>query len=242
MFALSPATGQAVLNRENDVATLDLQPVNDLTVRGQVLVRLRDHIVSGRLSPGQRLTEQDLAASLGVSRGPLREAIRELVEIGLVVSQPYKGLFVRSITRKDLEELYSLRTVLEQFAFRTCWERRTDAALADLSARNDALTRTIDASQDGLLAIDQELHLHNWCYELSGHALLQKSWERMRPNLKFYFSLHQHAHNRMGPLREAHDVYVRLASGDDLAAMLDHLHEHMRQGLEKTVAALPDET
>lgn len=219
----------------------DLQPVNDMTLREQILTSLRDYIVSGELEPGCRLTEQALSDSLRVSRGPLREAIRDLVEIGLIVSSPYKGIFVRSITRKDLEELYSLRTALEQFAFQQCWASRTDAALLDLQARNVALIQTVDEGTNADLAIDQELILHSWCYELNDHSMLLKTWERMKPNLKFYFSLHQQAHSRKGPFRQSHDVYVDLASGDDLQRMLDHLQDHMRQGLEITMDLLPKE-
>lgn len=219
---------------------LELEPVDDSTIRGQVLTRLRQHIVSGRLAPGQRLTEQELASSLRVSRGPLREAIRELVEVGLIVAVPYKGMFVRSVTAKDLEELYSLRTVLERFAFEQCWSKREPDALDDLHARNAALVRIVDEGQEPGLAIDQELVLHDWCYELSQHVLLRRAWDRLKPNLKFYFSLHQRAHDRRGPLRESHDRYVKLACGDDLSAMLAHLTEHMRQGLDVTMQLLND--
>ncbi|MCP5366441.1 MAG: GntR family transcriptional regulator [Hyphomicrobiales bacterium] len=212
-----------------------LTPLDDRTRRGQIVHRLRDLILSGRLSPGDRLTETDLASRLGVSRAPLREAIRDLVESGLVVSEPYKGLFVRSVTRRDLEELYSLRTTLEQFAFRLAWDRRTEAARDDLRRRNAALVATVTAGNEPILAIEQEMHLHGWCYELADHSLLMKSWQKIRPNLQFYFTLHQKAHRRHGPLREAHEVYVELACGTDLAAMLAHLEDHMRQGLETTL-------
>ncbi len=217
------------------MTTLDLTPVADQTIRKQILTRLMPLIVSGKLEPGQRLREQDLAKHLGVSRAPLREAIRDLVDVGLLVSVPYKGVHVRHIGRKDLEELYSLRVALEQLAFRECWAKRSPAALADLKARNETLSQTIKAGSDGTRAIEQELHLHSWCYELSGHSLLLQAWERMKPNLHLYFSLHQHAHGRRGPLRQAHDLYLRHACGDDLDAMLAHLEDHMRQGLETTL-------
>lgn len=138
-----------------------LKPVDGHTRRGQIVRQLRDFIVSGQLSPGDRLTEADLASRLGVSRAPLREAIRELVDGGLVVSEPYKGLFVRSVTRRDLEELYSLRTALEQFAFRQAWEKRTEAAREDLANRNAELAKVVTVGQDPGLAIELELHLHN---------------------------------------------------------------------------------
>ena len=115
-------------------ATSSIKPLDDQTRRGQIVKALRDLVLGGELMPGTRLTETDLAGRLGVSRAPLREAIRELVNIGLLVSVPYKGLFVRTITRRDLEELYSLRTALEQFAFAQTWDKRSPAACADLKA------------------------------------------------------------------------------------------------------------
>lgn len=211
-----------------------VRPLTDSTLRGRAADQLKRLIVSGELAAGARLTEIDLAAALGISRGPLREAIRELVDIGLVVSKPYKGLFVRDITLEDLNEIYSLRTALEQFAFRQCWDKRDAAAMADLRERNSRLTNTIVEGGDPYAAILRELELHSWCYELSQHRLLQQSWDRLKPNLQFYFALHQQAHGRTGPLREAHDTYIDLACGDDLDAMLRHLDDHMRQGLAKT--------
>lgn len=217
-------------------AIASLRPVSDSTLRGQTVDQLKELIVSGKLEAGSRLTESDLANALGISRGPLREAVRELVDIGLLVSQPYKGLFVRSVTKKDLEEVYSLRTTLEQFAFRQCWPNRSDDAVADLRQRNATLTNVIDGDADPYGAIERELELHSWCYELSGHALLLKSWQRLLPNLQFYFAMHQQAHGRSGPRRKAHDTYIELACGADLGAMLAHLEEHMRQGLAKTMS------
>jgi DNA-binding GntR family transcriptional regulator len=212
-----------------------LQPISDSTLRGRCVDQLRDLIVTGDLVPGSRLTETELASALGVSRGPLREAIRELVDIGLVVSAPYKGLFVRKMTRNDLEEIYSLRTALERFAFQICWPQRNEKALLDLHKRRDVLQAAADDPSDRNNAITKELELHSWCYELSGHKLLQQSWRRLRPNLQFYFAVHHKAHARTGPFPLSHDTYVRLASGNNLDAMLEHLDEHMRQGLETTV-------
>lgn len=216
-----------------------LKPIVDETRRGQIVRHLRQLIVNGNVQPGERLTETGLADQLGVSRAPLREAIRDLVDNGLVESLPYKGLFVRSVTRQDLEELYSLRTALEQFAFEQCWQKRSPIACADLEQRHADLLAVIDRNEDAERAIELELRLHDWCYELSGHALLQKNWEQMKPNLQFYFTLHHKAHNRASPLRQGHEIYVDCALGDSLEAMRDHLDMHMRQGLEATKMHLP---
>jgi len=211
-----------------------IMPLEDQTRRGQIVRNLRDLVISAQLPPGTRLTETELATQLQVSRAPLREAIRELVDIGLLQSIPYKGLFVRTVTQKDLEELYSLRTTLEKFAFELCWDKRTPAKRKELENRHSALITAIEAD-DPLHAIEQELKLHSWCYELSDHHLLQAEWGRLLPNLQFYFTLHQKAHSRSGPSIKSHNTYVSLACGDDLEALLSHLDEHMQQGLQKTL-------
>ena len=82
-------------------------------------------------------------------------------------------------------------------------------------------------------AIVNELELHSWVYQLSEHSLLIESWKRIRPNLQFYFALHQRAHERLGPARDSHDNYVDLACGDDLQAMTEYLNVHMQRGLSK---------
>jgi len=218
-----------------------LERLGDDTRRDHIVRRMREKIVSGLVPAGQRLTETQLSLQLGVSRAPLREAIRELVSAGLLVSIPYKGLFVRNFTRRDLEELYSMRASLEKMAFRLCWTRRTAEALADLDRRHHALVAATVSGDDPARTIELELALHSWCYELADHLLLAEAWQRLRPNLQFYFMLHRKAHNRQGPRANAHEVYVARATGDDLAAMFDHLEVHMRQGLERTLLLLgPD--
>ncbi|KIC12162.1 hypothetical protein RA19_02630 [Leisingera sp. ANG-M1] len=219
----------------------NLKPIETRTLREQTVDELKTLIISGQLGKGERLTETGLAKALGISRGPLREAIRDLVEMGLLVSKPYTGIFVRGVTKRDIEELYSLRLALEKFAFQECWGKRTKANLEDLRARNLSLTSVIDDGCSPQEAIERELVLHSWCYEVSDHSLLQKSWSQLRPNLSFYFTIHQQAHARSGPQRDAHDNYVSLACGGDLDAMLEHLTHHMRQGMKQALTALPEE-
>lgn len=207
------------------------------TLKNRTLDQLQELIVVGDLEPGAKLSETKLSTRLGVSRATLREAMIRLTEVGLLVSLPRRGTYIRKLDRIDLEEIYSLRTGLEKMAFQMCWEHRDLMNLADLEMRNESLRSRLTA-HDPYGAIVAELNLHSWCYELSGHSLLLQNWERLKPNLQFYFALHQKAHDREGPAREAHDTYIRLAKGNSLDAMLDHLDTHMRQGLESTLSSL----
>lgn len=208
------------------------QPKRGGTLRQQLVETLRSAVMSGQIRPGSRLVELQLAEQLGVSRGPLREAVRQLVEEGLVDQVPYKGTVVKSLSMKDVEEVYSFRTILESFAFERVWEHRAPEFTSALDARHDALLEAIEA-KDRPLAIAREMDLHGTVYEYSGHRILLDSWRMLRGHLHLYFNLHQAAHDRAGPLRDAHVTYVELAKGDDLAAMRSEIEEHMQRGLQR---------
>lgn len=94
-------------------------------VREQVGARLREAIVTGRFSPGERLIERELCALLGVSRTSLREALRQLEGDGLVTTIPHKGVVVTAITCAEAEEIYEVRAVVEGLAGRLCAEHLT---------------------------------------------------------------------------------------------------------------------
>lgn len=98
--------------------------------------RLMDEIRSGRLAPGARLRESDLAARLGISRTPVREAIRRLEAEGLVVHEARSGASVRKLDHAEVMELYEMRSVLEGTAARMAARGASDVELAELKALN----------------------------------------------------------------------------------------------------------
>lgn len=215
-----------------------IEAVKDNTLRSQIVQQLRALVIGGELAPGERLTETYLAQHLGVSRAPLREAVRELVDSGILVSQPYRGLFVRPVSAADLQELYSMRINLEQFAFRLGWSRRSDQALADLRQRYRDLV-AIQKGGEQPAVIAAEIKFHSWIYELTDHRLLQSYWARLSPLLQLYLSLHHKMHGAHGRFAKMTKRYLALATGDDLPAMEAHIEEHMHQGLMQVIEAVP---
>lgn len=205
------------------------------TLWEQTAQRLQTLIADGTIAPGTRLTENALAQQLGVSRAPLREAIRHLMNIGLLISEPYKGVRVLELTPDGLYQLYEYRTGIEQMAFRSLWPKRTTENLANLDDRHAKLLAAID-DNDSSQAIDRELDLHQWCYEISDNSLLMDAWARVKPHLRCYFVLHQRAHNRPGPARQSHDSYLEHAKGESLSAMLTFIERHMKQGFDQVIA------
>jgi DNA-binding GntR family transcriptional regulator len=210
------------------------------TFRDQIAERLRHAIIDGRIPPGGAVTEQQLAAEFGVSRGPLREAMSQLAEEGLLITVPYTGTRVVSLSGDDISEIYSLRTALETLAFRQIWQHRTPQFAQTLKARHRALLLALPEG-DGFASSLVEVQFHSTVYEFCGHALLLETWRRISARLHLYLAVHQKAHGRSGPLGDAHQRYVELALGDDLDLMLAEIEHHMRRGVMQLQAYVDTE-
>src|SRR3954471_9205291 len=119
-----------------DTNFLDRVPKS--TLRAHIAERLRTAILAGDIAPGAPLTETALSTRFEVSRGPLREAMRQLIEEGLLVTVPYTGTHVAALSVEDVREIYSLRTALEVFSFEQVWHRRGVLRRAPPSERRAA--------------------------------------------------------------------------------------------------------
>src|SRR5690606_27892766 len=122
-------------NKDEEIGGLPYQHIPALEVdilNDRVYEVLRNAIMSGALAQGERLVETQLSEKLGVSRGPLREAIRRLEHDGLVTSIPRRGVTVTVLSRNDVEEIYGLRTALECGAIRIACTKATASDLQEL--------------------------------------------------------------------------------------------------------------
>ena len=100
----------------------------------QVADQIREAIKSGKLKPGDRLIETELANGMQISRSAIREAMRYLEKEGLVTTTPFKGAHITKFTEKDLEDLYNLRTALEELAIRTLIKNLNNEKINKLEA------------------------------------------------------------------------------------------------------------
>ncbi|MCM2292337.1 GntR family transcriptional regulator [Allorhizobium sp. BGMRC 0089] len=203
------------------------------TFRAHIVDGLRSAILKGEIVPGAPVTEVSLAEQFGVSRGPLREAMRQLIDEGLLVTVPYTGTRVVELSVEDIREIYSMRVTLEIFAFELVWDRRDDDFRHALLSRQAQLTRCIDSGDD-IASIDAELQLHGFVYEASGHKILQKMWDSIRGRLQLYWAAHHRAHGIRGPRRDGHDSYVEAALGQSLDVMRAEIRAHMARGGRQT--------
>lgn len=205
-------------------------PVPSRTRRDQVAEALRKSILEGRMPGGTQLVEGPLATQFGVSRGLLREAMRELIEAGLVVNRPYAGTFVTELTVEQLRDVYEVRHVLEAQAYTRLWPRRDEAFRRELKERFDAM---LAALRKGDLAeeIRAEFRFHGLAYERCGNHVMPALWEQMSQKLQLGFAICQVARVPKLDFKENHRRFLDLALGDDLPAMLAELDQHLRRGM-----------
>jgi DNA-binding GntR family transcriptional regulator len=169
---------------------MSLGQIENLSLREQVAAKLRNAILNGALIPGQELVEAEIASQLGVSRAPIREAFQILSAEGLTESVPYHGTKVRILTQTDVEELYSLRSVLEEFAVQRVIDRDDPEALSTLRDLYDAMS---DAAENGNLeqASTLDRAFHDGLIEASGHQMLSSTWNTVSLRVQQVMALRQ---------------------------------------------------
>jgi DNA-binding GntR family transcriptional regulator len=159
--------------------------VENLTLWQRVYDYLRTEILEGRLQPGTELIEVALAGQLGVSRGPLREAIGRLAAEGLVTVSPRRGAVVRSLSREEFLELYQVREALERMAVQLAVPRLTDEQFQALAELNEAMDA--HAARNEVDAFfDTNLAFHARLFEAAGNARLQDLYRQLLGQLGSY--------------------------------------------------------
>jgi len=189
--------------------------------------RLRDDILSGELAPGDRIVEEQLTRRFGISRAPLREALRLLGQQGLVEHLPRRGVRVATLSEPEVDELFELRDMLERHAITVAF-RRLDLDVAELDVALDMLAAAVDAG-DGLAAATAHRRFHLGLVGLAGHRHLRSAYEPVLAKLQLYMAtnLQREAGERspVEGLRRHRRLRDALASGDlDLA--LRELGDH----------------
>jgi len=153
-----------------------------------VIQRITEAIVTGHLVSGEKLVETKLAENLGVSRGPVREALRRLEEIGLVEKFPYRGAFVSALTRQDVEELHNVREPLEGLGARLLAEQQDAEAIARLKSILTQMGEA-DIASDRSRMIDLDTAFHDNLIRLTEHKLLCEVWQIVRLRLHRFLYL-----------------------------------------------------
>lgn len=213
-----------------------------LPLRDVVFQTLRQTILRGELKPGERLMEVHLAERLGVSRTPIREAIRKLELEGLVVMIPRRGAVVASITEKDLKDVLEVRRTLEILAGEVACERITPELLKELEIAGEEFGR-LKGTEDVNLLAAADVRFHEIIYTATGNARLIHILNNLREQMyRYRLEYLKDTGSRQRLLREHQEIFAGIRNGDKKAVSaaicqhIDNQEEAILSGLrEKTV-------
>ena len=156
-----------------------------LPLRDVVFNTLRQAILKGELEPGERLMEIQLAERLGVSRTPIREAIRKLELEGLVLMIPRKGAEVAKISEKSLRDVLELRRSLEELAIELACQRMTEEEIDELEDAQRAFRKAVD-SKDVMLMAETDEKYHEIIYQGTKNSRLVQILNNLREQMYRY--------------------------------------------------------
>lgn len=204
------------------------------TLSDYVADQLRQGIITGALKPRQRLVEEELAASMQTSRGPVRDALRLLEAEGLVVRQSHRGAFVAELTYEDVLEIYSIRELLESLAIRFAIQKASTEQIDELDQSVRTMSEMANQSYNQFQATDVDMEFHRTLCKISGHKRLLAAWESLSAQIRLVVLTHRF-HNP-ADLKERsvawHEAIVDAIRQRDEAKALAELHKHMSGSTE----------
>lgn len=210
------------------------------SMRERIADTLRNAILNGELLPGQRITETEVAAQLGTSRAPVREAIRELVNEGFLESHAYRETRVSSVTLEELRDvLVPIRIVTETFALRRLMAAPDEVALGELDAVVRAMQEAL-ADHDRARVIDEDLAFHRVLVNAAPYSHPARIWASITPVIYRAFVVGT-TDTTMEETVEGHVHLMQEIRSGDVEAAVAYLTEHIREmELRFTADAAPE--
>jgi DNA-binding GntR family transcriptional regulator len=204
---------------------------------GRAYESIRDAILENRIKPGSHLSENQLARSLGMSRTPIREALKVLQGEGLVEIVENAGIFVRQITLKEVFDLFEVRAVLECAALPSALEKITDeeidAIRARWAAQEEKARSGAEIDLNGLMAMDLDLHF--FVVDRCGNEFLKTVLAGIRMRIKRYQLMSARALDNAHSVIEQHLEILDYMKRRDVEALARVLKRHIRQAAENVI-------
>ena len=218
----------------------DLRPIADEALGRRrstteiVASVLREAIVTGVLHAGEELNQVEVARQFGISRVPVREAIRLLEAQGLVISQPHKRTVVSALTPSTLGEIFEVRMYLETTALGAAIPRMTPDILTEL----DELVSQLDQDVDHLTWMRLNDQFHDALYRLSGKEFTNSLIRQLRQQVERYFWAGGHGVRRNRPANAEHHRILDACRAGDVTRAQDELRRHLGATLTGLSGAL----
>lgn len=192
----------------------------------QLIEILRTAIISGRFEPGDRLIESALSAEFGTSRGPVREALRQLENEGLVMSFPYRGAVVLGVSDEEVQEvLIPIRLTLERYSWAQALEKLTEDDFAELG-KQIWLMEHAGKANDLIKLVEADLAFHEIVISASGQQHTVQIWRTIWPRIRAYFYRYERFRSFEETVEEHRELLEALQTRDP-AIVLVQLERHI---------------
>jgi DNA-binding GntR family transcriptional regulator len=211
-----------------------LQPLNVLNLRDHITQRIRDAILDGTYKPGERLVETAIASQLGVSRAPVREALSALEREGIVINAPRRGYFVIEFMDKDIDEIYSLRLLLEIGASQRAISRFTEEDIAEMQSVIDRLDEAAHQKSDPGTIVSLDLSFHELICRIADHGRLYSVWKSMLLQTQILIGVTSRTHYQYPEQpKKLHQAILDAIRDKDLkraeSSLVDHILDAQRR-------------
>lgn len=205
-------------------------PFARATLREQIKDVILQRIVEGSMEPGGRIVETRIAQELGVSQGPVREALRDLELLGCVVHEPGRGCSVRAFSLEELLEAFPVRAALEALAARLAAERITKSELAELDQLLDRM-RSAASRGDAHEQSQANASFHATVVRAARNPTLERQWQTLEPYSRTYLTVSRSGIDLVH-LSERHLPILAALKRHDPAAAAEAMHEHLMGAAE----------
>ncbi len=204
-----------------------------IPLRDIVFKTLRERIITGELKPGDRLMEVKLANEMGVSRTPVREAIRKLTLEGLVILNDRRGAVVAGINEKDLMEILEIRKALEQLSVKLACDNGTAADAAELRRINQEIKDAVDAEEVKEIT-ELDVAFHDKINNMGGNDHLVKMLHQLKAHLyRYRLEFIKDMKNRMAIVNE-HEKIIEAIEEKNTRLAVKEIIKHI-ESLEKFI-------
>ncbi len=210
-------------------------PPSRESLADKVVEQLREAILRGRFAPGEQLRVPVLTASLGVSPGPIREAMSRLEREGLVVMRPNRTAVVARLDRQDFEEVYSLRLALERLAVEYAVRNATPDDFADMQAVVDQMRKQVNEGITEKDAADLDLRFHDVIYRAGSHRRLQACWTDLRPQIYVFLLSRNVADADFRAQMIGHQEIIDVIRARDKARAINYIEQHIRAAYDRII-------
>ena len=197
----------------------------------EVVLDIKEAIVKGFIKPGEKINETKIAKDMDISRSPVREALQELRKEGVVVNIPYKGTYVNLLGKKDIEDMYVVRGLLEAYAIEKIIENKNDKIIKFLRKNVEDIEKSVEKKRNKEI-VAKDLEFHRKICNFTGNKKLIDIWEGFQSQIEILISLESGFSERFNLLAVEHREILSLIVEGKVKQAQEKVKKHITQALD----------